>query len=138
MTDLLKFSIDWRIPKFTIETNWWFLVVIIFIVLIILLILRKNLLPKPDSIEMEIGGPIGLKVKVDRTKENIYISHRILIELETRKAAIEIDPNQDVIADIYSSWYKLFGIIRDEIKNVPAKYLNSSKTLELLRLARPF
>lgn len=44
---------------------------------------------------------------------------KIYIELTTRKAAIPIDENNDVIEEIYDSWYKLFCIIRDELKILP-------------------
>lgn len=44
---------------------------------------------------------------------------RIYIELITRKAAIPIDFEKDVIEEIYNSWYNLFCIIRDEIKKLP-------------------
>jgi hypothetical protein len=77
-----------------------------------------------------------VKAKVDRSKENIYIAHRILVELETRKAAIDIEPEKDVIEELYNSWYNLFGIIRNEIKNIPAKYLNEPGTQDLLNLSK--
>lgn len=44
---------------------------------------------------------------------------RIYIELSTRKAGIPIDEKKDVIEDIYNSWYKLFCIIREEMKMLP-------------------
>lgn len=46
-------------------------------------------------------------------------SKRIYIELITRKAAIAFDEDNDVIIEIYDSWYKLFSIIREELKNLP-------------------
>jgi hypothetical protein len=48
---------------------------------------------------------------------------KIYIELLTRKAAIPIDENNDVIEEIYNSWYKLFCVIREEMKSLPAQYL---------------
>jgi len=60
---------------------------------------------------------------VERNYENLYIANRIYIELSTRKAAIVIDENNDVIEEIYNSWYELFGIIREELKALPGKYL---------------
>ena len=48
-------------------------------------------------------------------------AHKIYIELTTRKAAIPIDIDNDIIEEIYNSWYKLFCIIRDELKILPVE-----------------
>jgi hypothetical protein len=48
---------------------------------------------------------------------------KIYIELITRKGAIPIDIEHDVIEEIYDSWFKLFCIIREEIKLLPSIYL---------------
>ena len=80
--------------------------------------------------EEEIQRTIEKKEEFKSQKEGIpYIStvnseiqkfaNNIYIELITRKAGIPIDENNDVIEDIYNSWYKLFCIIRDEIKALP-------------------
>ena len=75
--------------------------------------------------------------KVERNHDNLYIANRIHIELTTRKAAILIDENNDSIEEIYDSWYKLFNIIRDEIKTVPGKYLKDhDPTKALIGLTR--
>ena len=75
------------------------------------------------DMEVEISGAPKVKVKVERNNENLFIANRIYIELTTRKAAIPFDEDNDVIAEVYDSWYKLFGIIREEIKSVPGRYL---------------
>jgi len=49
-------------------------------------------------------------------RSNINSLNRIYIELITRKASISIDENNDVISEIYDSWYKLFNTIREEMK----------------------
>ena len=56
-------------------------------------------------------------------KEIKKFANNIYIELITRKAGIPLEEDKDVIEEIYNSWYKLFCIIRDEIKSLPAKYL---------------
>ena len=48
---------------------------------------------------------------------------RIYLELKTRKAAIPIDEDNDVIEEIYNSWHKLFPIFRDELEKLPSNYL---------------
>jgi hypothetical protein len=87
--------------------------------------------------EVEISGTPKITYKVERNHDNLYIANRIYIELTTRKAALPIDENNDVIEEIYDSWYKLFGIIRDEIKSLPGRYLrNHDPTSALLGLTR--
>ena len=90
-----------------------------------------------QSLEVEISGTPKAVFKVERNHENLYIANRIYIELTTRKAAIPIDENNDSIEEIYDSWYNLFGIIRDEIKTVPGKYLKDhDPTSALIGLTR--
>jgi len=56
----------------------------------------------------------------DSNEEEIQnFAKRIYIELITRKAGIPIDVEKDVIEEIYNSWYKLFCLIRDEMKILP-------------------
>jgi hypothetical protein len=58
-------------------------------------------------------------------------ANRIYIELITRKAGIPIDEKNDVIEELYNSWYKLFCIIRDEIKALPIDCLKDQSNPEL-------
>jgi len=59
-----------------------------------------------------------INYKVIRNNQNLKIAHRIYIELITRKAAIPFDEENDVIFEVYNSWYSLFKVIREEIKNI--------------------
>lgn len=47
-------------------------------------------------------------MKICPTWEDIQIAHQIWTELVTRKAAIPFNPDDDVIVEIYDSWYALF------------------------------
>lgn len=138
MFELLK--VVWEDSKIKVEVNFWILVAILVLLIIVPLIikkLKKKVIPylNPVEIEANIGGH-KCKFKIIRNAENLYIANRIYIELVTRKAAIEIDPDCDVIAEVYDSWYKLFGIIRDEIKGVPGVYLENkdNSSSELIQL----
>ena len=87
---------------------------------------------KVYEMELEFSGAPKAKFKVQRSVENLYVANRIYIELTTRKAAIRVDEQNDVIDEIYDSWYKLFNIIRDEIKMVPGQYLKDHDPTEAL------
>lgn len=75
------------------------------------------------DLQVAIGTDTGITFKVKRDTTNLYIAHRIYLELVTRKAAIPLEEDKDVIVEVYDSWYKLFGLIRDEIKALPGDYL---------------
>ena len=65
-----------------------------------------------------------LQINIEKDVHALKIfATKIYIELTTRKAGIPIDENNDVIEEIYNSWYKLFCIIRDEMKSLPANCL---------------
>lgn len=124
-------------PSLTIETNWYLVIATIVIILLAFIIWRKFIARKFNLYEMEVemSGSPKAKFKVQRNTDNLYIANRIYIELTTRKAAIPIDEENDVIEEVYNSWYKLFGIIRDEIKDLPGQYLKShDPTIALLGL----
>ena len=125
MSNLLKIAFDYTKPSMTIETDWLLVIVAFVVILLVIILSRKGLFSwfNRYDMEVEISGAPKVKVKVERNNENLFIANRIYIELTTRKAAIPFDEENDVIDEVYDSWYKLFGIIRDEIKNVPGRYL---------------
>ena len=65
-------------------------------------------------------GNIG-DVKVSRNAEVVQIAHRARVELITRKAALPIDPANDVIVEVYDSWYQLFREMRQLARECPAR-----------------
>ena len=68
--------------------------------------------------------------------EDVQIEHRIWVELATRKAALPIDPEHDVIVEVYDSWYSLFGKVLELIAAIPARVLHQEQsTRELVRIA---
>lgn len=78
----------------------------------------------------------GLPKKIEDEKEIQTFAKRIYVELTTRKAAIPIDDDNDVIEEIYDSWYKLFCIIREEIKLLPAHYFQKQESrMEIINLS---
>lgn len=58
------------------------------------------------------------------------IAHDAWIEIMTRKVGIEFEEDKDVIVEVYDSWYKLFGIIRDLLKEIELLDDKNVKKLE--------
>lgn len=135
--EVIRISIDSSKPALAIESNWYLIGVVLLLFLILLFVWRKYLSQKLNiyDMEVEISGSPKASFKVQRNDENLFIANRIYIELTTRKAAIPIDEENDVIEEVYDSWYKLFGLIRDEIKTLPGRYLKShDPTIALIGL----
>jgi len=116
----------------------WSVVLLLLLILLVYLLVRFVFL-KPDlgfsvvAAEVELGG-IG-KVTLRPSYEEAQIAHKAWTELTTRKAALPFDEQNDVIVEVYDSWYKCFAQMRDLVKEIPAQKLRSSPdTRELVRL----
>jgi hypothetical protein len=84
------------------------------------------------SIEININlGGIG-QVKMTPTWEDIQIAHQIWTEMVTRKAAVPVDLEYDVIIEIYDSWYALFQRTRQLIGDIPGKCVRREESTQKL------
>lgn len=83
-----------------------------------------------DSAGIGIGDTT-VSFKPNRTDRQI--AYAIWVELSTRKIGLVIDPEHDVISEVYDSWYSFFGVTRDLIKEVPAHKLKSKGTRAIVR-----
>lgn len=124
--EIVRLSYNVNKPSITFESDWIVIGIILALIAAIVIIRKfffRNIFW--HEMEIEISGSPKAVFKVERNDENLYIANRIYIELTTRKAAIPIDENNDVIEEVYDSWYSLFGIIRDELKALPGRYLKN-------------
>lgn len=76
-------------------------------------------------------GKIG-HIKIRPNADDVQIAHRAWIELVTRKAGLPFDKQNDVITDIYDSWYTLFACMRDLAKEVPADRIRTNENTRKL------
>lgn len=89
-----------------------------------------------EMVELQFDAKIFKgKYKIERNYENLEIAHRIYTELITRKAAIPIEPEKDVIKEVYDSWYVLFKTTREEIKSLSGKSLIDDYSDDLVKMA---
>ena len=117
-----------------IQVSIWLIVCLISMLAIYLIWLKKKLRFKLVKLNIKLGS-VGA-VELRPSKEDLQIAHKIWTELVTRKAAIPIDENYDVIEDIYNSWYTLFQRTREFISDIPADSIRKNKsTREIVRLA---
>ncbi|NPE28643.1 hypothetical protein HNV12_11870 [Methanococcoides sp. SA1] len=98
-------------------------------------------LKKKNNINFELvkfdfdGKIIKATYNVERNYENLELAHKIYIELITRKAAIPINPEEDVIVEVYDSWYVLFKTTREEIKNISGKSILDKRYESLIEMS---
>lgn len=99
-------------------------------------ILMHSFFRKYRVVKLDIKlGNIG-KVELKPNIKDLQIAHRIWTELVTRKAAIPIDPEHDVLVEVYDSWHTLFTRVRELIADLPADLVRrEASTKEIVRVA---
>lgn len=85
-----------------------------------------------DEAEFGIGDQ-KLKLKPNLTDKQI--AYKIWVELSTRKIGLPIDLEDDVIDEIYDSWYSFFSVTRELIKDVPVSKFNRKETEKIIKLS---
>lgn len=63
------------------------------------------------------------------------IAYKIWVELSTRKIGLPIDLENDVISEVYDSWYNFFSVTRELIKDVPVSKFRRKDTEKIVRLS---
>lgn len=132
--DLLRFYLNEQ-NLFVIEVSPWLVTTIIILFCLFAVRwwqLRRRF--RVVKINIPLGG-IG-QVELEPREEDIEVAHKIWTELVTRKAAIRIDPEHDVILEVYDSWYALFGRVRELISQLPARMVRDDlATQQLVMIA---
>jgi hypothetical protein len=116
-----------------VEVSPWLVAIVVLLAIAAVVRWRRRRF-SVVSLDVSLGG-IG-KVQLRPREEDIEVAHKIWTELVTRKAALPIDPEHDVISEIYDSWYRLFGRVRDLIAEIPARLVREDPaTQQLVRIA---
>lgn len=130
-TNLISVDIEnWATIKFSV--NWLLLIGIVIAFCLILWVIKKIMKRRWHYREITIEGlelgskDIKCKITCDAIVEEI--AYKLWVELITRKIAIPVDEN-DVIVEVYDSWYKAFISIRELLKGIPGKHLNAASDL---------
>lgn len=71
----------------------------------------------------------GQKFKFCMDHKIQTIAYKIWVELSTRKIGLQFDEEQDVISEVYDSWYSSFGIIRNLMEEIPVDEVKRSGEL---------
>ena len=108
--------------------NFWSLLITIVVIIAIysyLLIVKKinifSLISISYPKEITVGG-----VPITVNKRNKKLAYQIWVELKTRKIALDFDEDNDVITEVYDSWYESFKLIREYVKDIGEKSINNN------------
>jgi len=111
-------------------------VVLIIATISLLGLFWKYILPllrdkKWEAVEVEILlGNIG-KVTIRPNHEIMRIAHQGYVEFITRKAGLKFDEDNDVIVEVYNSWYEMFKEFRILTKSIPAENIRDYEDARL-------
>lgn len=68
--------------------------------------------------------------------DDMQIAYKLWVELSTRKIGLGVDLENDVIKEVYDSWYETFKLMRELIKNIPVnKIRKNDSTKELVKIS---
>lgn len=84
-----------------------------------------------DCAELNINGQ---KLKLRPNNATINVAYKIWVEITTRKIGQEIDYTNDVIEEIYNSWYEFFKVTRELLKQIPAEKATEPNTKKIIKI----
>jgi len=115
------------------------MVLVLIVVLVLVVALRLFLSVRGPWRAYEINeAEFGLgnqKVKIRPNDIDRQIAYKIWVELSTRKVGLEIDLDNDVISEVYDSWYSFFSVTRELIKEVPISKFRRKDTERIIALS---
>lgn len=106
------------------------------VIIVVIVAWRFDFFQSNSKLELnsaQIGFGSGTLI-YEVNNSDFQIAYSIWVELATRKLGIPIDLEQDVIVEIYDSWYSFFGVTRELIKTIPASKLKNSDTKKIVSL----
>ena len=75
---------------------------------------------------------LGTTWRIVRDRQTAALAHEAYVELITRKAALKFEEGDDVLTEIYDSWYELFSEVRRLTRQIDAGEL--ARNADLRRL----
>lgn len=83
--------------------------------------------------KVSICAPFGLGQydfnRAELSERELDIAWKLYIQLVTRKAAIPIE-DDDIIVEVYDSWYQLFSTTREYLLELPSQDLEENKNAQ--------
>lgn len=111
--------------------------ILFFLLGVVFLIIYSFKSYTPGNITLQAPFAMGQYEfnKNELSQKELDIAWKLYIQLKTRKAAIPVDPDKDIIVEVYDSWYELFKTTRDYLLELSTKDLQNNddaiKTVDL-------
>ncbi len=137
---IIELFFDSESYNFHFTLNIWVLLIVLALIFIINELLRRHSKSSKSRIDVQLTKikykifGVDFEYEIKKSYLNIEIAHRIHIELITREAAIPFDEKNDVIVQVYDSWYKLFDVTRGELKKITGDLILDESSGELVKL----
>lgn len=116
------------------DVSVWIIVLLVLVLMALAVRLYRHT-NKYELVKLRLQIPGIGNAEFTPNDEDVQIAHQLWTQLVTRKAAIKIDPEKDVITEVYDSWYGLFALTRELIGSIPIKYLQEDSTKQLISLS---
>lgn len=135
-SSLIKILVDSDL-RVTLEVSPW--AVGCLLVALVIFLLVKNMLSSSKIRDFEIDeAEFGIGDQKIKLRPNIIdkqIAYKIWVELSTRKIGLSINLDDDVISEVYDSWFSFFSVTRELIKDVPVSKFQRKETEMIIRLS---
>lgn len=121
---------EWNIIY--VKLNWFAIIILLVAILVASFMIRKcaniakNHYITIDEVNLGIGDT---SVKLVYNKKDQEIAYKLWVELSTRKIGLPFDQKNDVISEVYNSWYDFFRIARELLKEILVSRLPYSNDL---------
>ncbi len=117
--------------EIVLRLNWPTIILIVIAVLLVVLGIKKAVMKtfgKTIHIDGMTFGIGDFKCDLKCGHEVQEIAYKLWVELTTRKIAVPLEED-DVIVEVYDSWYSAFTAIRELLKTVPGDSLSDAADL---------
>lgn len=132
-------SLGWDTEKWSLNLSLSLVLTLVLVLMIAALFAWKWWLGGFSLKTFEIDqAEIGVGNNKFRFRPNLsdkQVAYAIWVELSTRKIGLPIDFDDDVIAEIYASWFEFFSVTRDLIKGVPVGQVRRASTQAIIKLS---
>lgn len=118
--------------KITISLDNVIILLPLIILLVLVIIKIINKVKKLKDIKVSQICIKGVTFDIGCNKKVKIIAHKAWTELITRKLALPFDPENDVIVEVYDSWYSIYNQFRTIIKDLAGK--NDEEVNKLVNL----
>jgi hypothetical protein len=125
---------DWNLSLHLSPIPLITLAVIVAVIFLAIRVYAKHKLVdwELDGAEMGLGDQ---KFYFKPNNTDRQIAYSIWVELSTRKIGLLVVPDDDVISEIYDSWYAFFSVTRELIKDIPVSKVRGASTSKIIDLS---